>query len=244
MTARNFVLLIACCFAAGMVSGQKGVTTFGLQYKPIIPNRFIGTYEQEFNKDQFQSSIQQKMGHSFGGVIRTGVTKVISFETGISFTQRNFGLNFDVPDSGLTATERVSVVSYEIPLSCLIYIQLSKTWFINTSLGSAITLFPSDVHVIIPLQAGEVFRQEGAYRNKIQGALLANVGFEHRTKSKGYFYLGTSYHLPYTEIMTFAMAYEHFGGKVVSIDNVLGSYLTVDLRYFFHENPATGPHAR
>ena len=217
--------------------GQKGVTTFGLQYKPIIPNRFIGTYTQEFNKNQFFSNIQQKLGHSFGGVIRQGLNKTISLETGLNYTQRNFGLNFSVPDSSYSGSGKLGVVSYEIPLSCLIYIQLSKTWFINTSLGSALTLFPSDVRVTVPIKGAELFKQEGAYRNKLQGALIANIGFEYRTRSSGYFYFGSSYHLPYSKMMTFAMAYEYPGGKVVAIDNVRGSYLTVDFRYFFNERP-------
>ena len=38
-------------------SAQKGITTFGLQYKPIIPNRFIGTYQQDFNIDQFEHNL-------------------------------------------------------------------------------------------------------------------------------------------------------------------------------------------
>jgi len=228
------IILLICCL--NLISyGQKGVTTFGLQYKPIIPNRFIGTYEQRFDSAQFFSNIKQKLGHSFGGVIRIGLTKNISLETGLNLTYRNFDLNFAIPDSGYVGKEQLRVVSYEVPISCLIYIQLSKQFFINTSLGSSLILFPSSVHKQVPITVGEYFLQEGAYRHKIQGALLANVGFEYRTKEKGYFYFGTSYHLPYIPIMSFAMAYQYPGGNIVARDNVRGSYLTIDLRYFFHE---------
>jgi hypothetical protein len=216
---------------------QKGVTTFGLQYKPIVPNRFIGMYRQEFNEAQLISSVNQKIGHCFGGVVRHGLTKNISLETGINLTRRNFGLDFSIPDSSYAATGKVGVVSYDIPLSCLIYIQLSQRWFINTSLGSSMTLFTSNVFKSVPIVGVETFRMEGAYKSKVQGALLANVGCEFRTREKGYFYLGSSYHLPYTPIMTMAMSYEYEGGDVVSIANVRGSYLTVDFRYFFHERP-------
>lgn len=233
--AKIFVGLFFLCIVSSFA--QKGITTFGLQYKPIIPNRIIGTYTQDFDTNQFFSSIQQRLGHSFGGVIRIGINKTISLETGLNFTQRNFGLNFSVPDSGYVGKGKLGVVSYEIPLSCLIYIQLSKTWFINTSLGSSLTLYPSDVRVTVPIKGAEIFKQEGAYRNKLQGALIANIGFEYRTKQKGYFYVGSSYNLPYSKMMTFAMSYEYPGGKVVARDNVRGSYLTLDLRYFFNERP-------
>jgi hypothetical protein len=237
MKKRDFVLVLFFFCLNFNSFGQKGVTTFGIQYKPIIPNRFIGTYEQRFDTAQFFSSVRQKIGHSFGGVVRVGLTKNISLETGLNLTYRNFNLDFSVPDSGYVGEEQLRVVSYEIPVSCLIYIQLSKNLFINTSLGAAMTFFASDVRNTAPISGNEYFLQEGVYRNKIQGALLANLGFEYRTKQKGYFYFGTSYHLPFSPIMTFAMSYEYAGGKRLVIDNVLGSYLTLDFRYFFHESP-------
>lgn len=220
------------------VFSQQGITTFGLQYKPIIPNRLVGFYEQPFNKDQLQSTVKQKWGHCLGGVIRIGLTDMISLETGINFTRRNFNLFFSVPDSGYSAKNDVAVVSYEIPLSGLIYIRISDEWYVNTSLGAAMTFFPSDVRTYTEIEAqGELFQQEGAYRSKVQGAVLANFGFEYRTKSKGYWYLGASYHLPFTPIMTFAMSYEYnnHNDNVVAIDNISGSYLTADIRYFFNE---------
>lgn len=217
--------------------GQKGVTTFGIQYKPIIPNRFIGTFEEDFSVNQFQSSIKQKWGHSFGMVVRHGFTKNISFETGINYTMRNFSLNYAVPDSGLAAQDGLTVVSYEVPLSGLIYIQLSDELFMNTSIGTSISMYASDVHVSIPIGGGDQFTNEGAYRSKFQANLIANYGFEFRTKKSGYFYLGASYCQPFKPFMTFAMAYEYEGGKQLVVDNVQGSYLTIDFRYFFNEQP-------
>lgn len=232
-------ILFLLLFSMMPVFGQKGVTTFGIQYKPIIPNRFIGTYEVPFAKDQFQATVRQKWGHCAGGIVRIGLSKNISLETGINFTARNFDLDFEVPDSGYAETGDVRVISYEIPLSGLVYIRLADQWFMNTSLGAAMTYFPSDVRTYTEINSqGELFQQEGAYRSKVQGAALANIGFEYRTKSKGFWYLGASYHLPFTSIMTFAMSYEYNNASdaVVDIQNIRGSYLTLDLRYFFHEN--------
>lgn len=105
----------------------------------------------------------------------------------------------------------------------------------NTSLGASLTAYPSDVKTVNPIGINERFQQEGAYRSKVQGAALANVGWEYRTKSSGTFYLGASYHLPFIPIMTFAMSYEFEGGPMVARDNIRGSFLTLDLRYYFHE---------
>ena len=58
-----------------------------------------------------------------------------------------------------------------------------------------------------------------------------------RKYEKSVFFIETSYHLPFSPIMKFAMSYEYSGGNVVKIDNVIGSYLTLDFRYFFNEKP-------
>ncbi|MEX1001642.1 MAG: hypothetical protein WDZ35_05965 [Crocinitomicaceae bacterium] len=215
---------------------QKGSTHFGLQYRPIVPNRIIGTFEQEFNKDQFFSTVRQKYGNNLGMIIRVGLSDRISLETGISFTQRNFDLHFSVPDSGYTANNDVRLISYEVPLSGLFFIRLGEQVYMNAALGAALTIFPSDIRTYTEINAkGALFQQEGAYRSKVQGAALANLGVEYRTKSKGYWYFGASYHQPFSPIITFAMSYEYESGNVVAIDNILGSYLTIDLRYYFNE---------
>lgn len=215
--------------------GQKGVTTFGLQFKPIIPNRLVGTYAQAFDQPPFRSTVTQTRGYSSGMKVRVGLTEVISLETGIHFTRRNFQLDYALADSGYAAQGDVSVISYGIPLSGLVYIRLAEQLYMNVSLGTGLSFFPSDVKTGIPIGVGKYFRQKGAYRSKAQGNLLANFGVEYRTRSKGTWYIGSSYHLPFSPIMTFAMSYEYEGGSLVMRDNIRGSYLTLDLRYFFHE---------
>ncbi len=221
------------------VNGQKGVTTIGMQYKPIIPNRIIGTYEQDFSVDNFESSIKQKLGHSFGMVIRQGITDVVSFETGLVFTQRNFGLNFALEDSGYAAQDNVGIIGYEIPFKGLVFIRLGDGLYMNTAIGASFNYFPSDVTVTVPIRNNQYFLQEGARLNRVQGALLTNIGFEYRTKKSGYFYLGSSFNLPFASIITFAMSYEYPPGKILAIENIRGSYLTLDLRYYFNEKPYT-----
>jgi hypothetical protein len=213
------------------------VTTVGIQYKPIIPNRYIGTFEQEFNQDNFTSTVKQTLGHSFGMVVRQGLTNSISLETGIGITQRKFNLSFAVEDSLLSAKEQVGFIGYEIPLKGLVFIRLGEQLYMNTAIGASFNYYPSDVRVQSPIKVGEYFLQEGARLNRVQGALLANIGFEYRTKKNGYIYLGSSYNLPFASIVTFAMSYEYPPGQSLAIDNIRGSYLTLDLRYYFHERP-------
>ena len=236
----SFLILLLMCFCTqSNVFAQKDITTFGIQYKPIVPNRLIGTYDQKFDSDPFYSTVQQTLGHSFGMVIRRGFTNTLSIETGINYTQRNFKVNYDVPDSGFSGNSTVGLVAYEIPIQGLVYIQLSDALFLNASFGFSLNYFASDVQVKEYIRLSENFQFEGARRSLFQVAALVNVGFEYRTKNMGYFYLGSSYNLPVSDFYTFAVSYEYQGGNDLSIDNIRGSYLTIDLRYFFHEEKET-----
>jgi hypothetical protein len=74
-------------------------------------------------------------------------------------------------------------------------------------------------------------------RSWVQMAVLANYGFEYRTKDKGYWYLGASYHRPFSDMATTEVTYLRNTVPEVVLADLSGSYLTVDLRYFFHEDP-------
>ena len=233
---RRFLILSILILSSSASLGQEGSTIFGLQYKPIIPNRIIGTFEQDFSADQLTAGIRQRLGHSYGALVRHGFTDMFALEVGINYNFRKFALDWAVPDSGYAAESNVRVVSYEMPVMGLVFIQLGKQLWMDAAIGSSLTFFSSDVQVFEPITVGEYFLQEAAYNSKVQGAFLANLGFEYRTKKSGFFHFGASYHLPYAPIMNWAMSYEHTSGQSLSVQRLRGSYLTLDLRYFFAEN--------
>ena len=110
-------LSVQFLFMLSMVNaafGQRGVTTFGIQYNPIMPNSIIGTFEQDFNSNQFTSTVKQKIGHAFSFVIRQGLTKTLSFETGLGFTRRNFNLDFAVEDSNYFKEGKVGFIGSKL----------------------------------------------------------------------------------------------------------------------------------
>ena len=57
------ILLILLVSISSISIGQKNVTTFGIQYKPIVHNRIIGTFEQDFSVDQLEAGIKQRIGN-------------------------------------------------------------------------------------------------------------------------------------------------------------------------------------
>jgi hypothetical protein len=217
---------------------QAGVITVGLQLKPIVPNKFLGTAGVSFSNEKLACSLNPRAGYSMGMVLRRGISKNWSFETGINYVRRNYTLN--VSHYLLSQKQELNYrfISYEIPLQGLVYVRLgSKTWM-NASGGASFDFYPSDIIAQKSIPEDSTFyivAQKTFRRRWAQVALVANYGFEYRTRNKGYWYAGISYHRPFRSIAT-TRAYVLKQSAGDTLDNeVNGSYLTLDLRYFFHE---------
>ena len=83
---------------------SKFPSYFGIYARAVFPSNAIGNAPITVSKNGFTSTISQNLGYSFGGTVRAGITKLISFETGINFTQRNFSIQMDLVDSSITGT--------------------------------------------------------------------------------------------------------------------------------------------
>lgn len=205
---------------------------FGFQYKAVFPTRFIGNSELYLEQDGFQSTTRQKLGYSFGGTVRVGVTKLIAIETGINMTRRNFDIDFAIPDSNIYHTSSLGFIEYDIPINGLIYIQLSEKWYSNASLGVAVTFKPTDVGVNY-FEEDNWFYHTGVAEHKVNFDLNANFGFEFRTEKSGFFYLGGSGRVPFAPLFGMIAQHQYQGLNNLMIGNVDGSYLSLDLKYFF-----------
>jgi hypothetical protein len=115
----------------------------------------------------------------------------------------------------------------------MIYSQLGEKIYINGSMGPTLAMFPSDI------QTGDSsFNHVSFYNHTFQPALTANVGFEYRTNKNGIIYLGASYHRPFSFIYLQKIGWYHNDKDIVVQNELSGSYLTIDFRYFF---PQTKP---
>lgn len=212
-------------------------TYFGFQVKPIFPTRFIGEPTLTQKVENYETTISQRIGYSFGGVVRVGLTKFIALETGINFNQRNFNLDMSIPDSSVYASNDLSFVTYEIPVNGLIYIRLDEKWYMNTSIGVALSYNPTNVGVkTIPGTGQHIFRHTGLAK-KVVFEFNANVGFEYRTEKSGTFYLGGSACVPFSPIFYLLSEYTYSGYHIETDaqndGKVDGSYLSLDFKYFF-----------
>lgn len=211
---------------------EKFPSYFGLQFKPLIPGNFLGTSQVKVSDKEFFATFTQTFGYSFGANVRIGLTKLISLETGINQVQRNYNIDFSIPDSNLYAKNNFGMVNYDVPLNALFYIQLSEKFFMNASLGGSIVYNPTDVATKTVDNKNNAFIHEGRRYSRVGFEMSANFGVEFRTEKSGIFYLGTSGRIPVKPIFQVAAVYERQYYKRVAIGDMIGTYLSFDIRYY------------
>ena len=226
------------------VCGQsiKFPSYFGIHYRTVFPNNFVGSKSVTLLNQEFTSTCLQKTGYSIGATVRAGITKLISFETGINLIHRNFHLNMSAADSNQFAKRDLSFLSYDIPLNCLIYIKLNKSWYANASLGIAASYKPSTIGGVNNTGGNHSFIHTGYvdYKKKFTADFNGNIGFEFRSKKSGFFYLGGSVQIPLAPLFILAGMYKYEGYELVSVANVNGSFLSLDLKFFFPNTKSNG----
>lgn len=233
------IIIYGLLFSLTPVMAQKKERVpsyFGFQVKPIFPGVFIGTTKYHHEVEGFITEMKQAVGYSFGGVIRVGLTKLISIETGLNLTQRNFDIDASVPDSNIYVGTRLSYLTYDLPISALFYIQLSEQFYMNASIGGAISYNPTVAGVqLMPDNYNQI--RETALGQKVIGEALANIGFEFRSKKSGMFYIGATARVPFSPLFYLKSEYSYQGLYISSNPEndgrIDGSYISLAFKYFF-----------
>lgn len=237
---RRIIVFISVYLITSCALAQENVTTFGIQIKPMINSKFFGTGASSVQEGDLVVSNNPQLGWNLGAVVRRGITKNWSFETGINIVSRNYQMRVQYPELPEDEVMTFRFVGYEIPLQGMIYVRLGDNLFMNASGGVSIDLYPSDIESFGDQRKDTLrfdFYQRTYKSSWVQVAVLANYGFEWRTKEDGYFYLGASFHRPFSNIATTAFRMERNTYPTRLQYTLSGSYLTLDFRYFFHEDP-------
>ena len=234
---RKILIIILFCFVFS-AKPQNNKTTFGLQYKPIIPAAYFNSSNINKSSGTYDFNLIPKYSNSFGMVIRRKINKAFLLESGLNYIQRNFKLLSTNNNIGLDDFTNFSMRSYELPIQLLTYVRASEYWYVNLAFGISHNVLASDVS-----SYGEhnqnyfqnTYRKSGGYR-----ALLANVGMEYRTEAKGQYYFGTSLHRPWKAIAKIYPEYNETPDNIFNNDDnfsldMIGNFVTIDFRYFFAE---------
>lgn len=234
---RNSLSVITFLLVLVNASAQERILTVGVQYRPIITSDFFGTGPIALNYDDTLSgSLTPRMGHSFGMSIRRGFTDNFSAEVGINWVRRNYDLILTDDNANNNGVTDFSIISYEIPIQALYYVRFTQKLYMDVAAGVSFDKYASDVET---RSADISIYQYTTIRNSFfQFAGIANVGFEYRSQKSGYFYLGASFHRPFKDIARTRIDYTEAGVTNSNYEYLDGTYLTIDLRYFFYEKPS------
>ena len=214
-------------FISVQIFAQKKANTVGIQIKPFFPSSFF-TPSKTVLQEQTTFDLSLSSGFCAGMIVRHGFSDLLAMETGINYVKRKYELS--ITEVNFRDYSQFRIVGYEIPLSLLVYIQLGEQFFMNVSMGHSLDIFASSVQ-----SYDDYFTQKSFRKNLFQSAVIASIGWEYRTKKSGYFYLGSSYHRPFSYIYTTEIKYDSRTEPAAT--TLSGNYLTIDLRYFFYEDP-------
>lgn len=260
---QKYVLYLIFLFTSTLCMAQDSqfpqTITAGIEFRPIFPIDFLKTGRQTVSNGDFSIEVAPTFSFSAGMTIRYGFHKRLALETGINFVQRNYNLTVTrdsvagiPPDPSTPAYNSATdftIIGYEHPIKLLVFVQLSQHIYMNAAGGLQFSFFPSDIFTTDENKTGsnQHFKHsslrlgfDGKPGNDgfIHGGAIANLGFEYRTKKSGYFYLGATYHLPFADVYSSRLRYAdaNYQSQVQEV-RLNGSYLTFDIRYFFHSQP-------
>lgn len=211
--------------------------TVGLKFRPIIPSSILRTDRQQVTGNEadgnsyLRLTVDQRVGYSFGMLVRKNFTRRFAMETGVTYVRRGFDIEVTDLDSNRTDFQDFALTAYEIPVMALVYIRLGEEFYMNTSLGVSLDIGARSV------ANNTTFYDHFTAIQKFNAAILGNVGVEWRTRDSGSLYLGLTYHQPTGPIADTKINYFRTSSvSDASIETPLnGTYLTLDLRYYFHE---------
>ncbi|MCB0795132.1 MAG: hypothetical protein KDB88_10375 [Flavobacteriales bacterium] len=201
--------------------------------KPVIPFDFFDPLV-EFGTGALNGTMELTGGFGFGMLVRHGISNTFSFETGISQIRRGYAWQLVNDTNGFAADDRIRYIGYEIPVTGLVFVRLGERSYMNASLGASLDMYPSDaVREVVDARA---FMSRSGWA---QFGLNGNLGFEYRTERSGIIYLGATYHRAFGDMAQATLTW--FSPRTGLPSNIstplAGSYLTLDLRYLFHEDP-------
>ena len=216
----RFLLVILLLFPAlgwSQAFNQFGkLNYFGFHYRHILPMQQMQSGAQKFTDSVLQTTLTPTDGYTFGGVLRYGLTDLISLETGLYYNQRTFSIQSIRTDSALSVDQRLRFVQFEIPIQGNIGIQLSKSFYANAALGGAILYKPSSVATYVNPSDKHEF----------------SIGFEYRNKKTGVFYLGGTAFVQLQPAFVLLSKYQYVNFRQTAYGNVNASGFGLDFKYF------------
>lgn len=252
---KRYLVLFFILFSGLMVFGQKNkkpkgaevndedkkqrtFVTIGPEVNIILPTDFGARPDKFYNDTMFK--FYPNVGFRFGACLRFDFSRTFSFQTGLYYINRSYTAQVGRSNAIKTEIEteyfnrQVNYTGFELPIMALFYVQLGKQWFMNNAVGVSIDFYPSSI-VKHANDSNVKYVVYGGRNSWIVPSMKAAIGFEYRSETAGYFYLGGQFHRPFFPIMDGFIERTNplpYGLQSVDIPQS-GTYFSVDLKYFF-----------
>ena len=212
---------------------EKYPPNFGFQFQTLSTSSIMGVKQNQITFDNFKATLSQRMAFSLGCVLRFNISKLTAVESGINVTKRSYVSSMSMINSDVSVQDSFSFAKFEIPISLLISIPLSKSIFINTSMGIIPSLGPANIFHKKKIVDDYTFENKILIKRESL-SLCAKVGFEYHTQKKVFFSLGYSVRVPvqpsFIWYSTYCIAPQT---KNIGISKFIkSSYTCINLIYF------------
>lgn len=221
---------------------QKVFITAGPEINLLLPVNFgsegRGFLPNESGQDSDTLGVfSPQVSFRLGMNVRFDFSRTFSFQTGLYYVNRKYDVRVGTRDAGtgfsfVDGEQTLTYTGFELPVMALFYVQLGREWFMNNLVGFSADFFPSSV-----IDTVKGYTIYGGRNSWIIPSAKVAVGFEWRTKSAGYFYMGGQFHRPL--IPLFEGFIQRTSDPVlpdwsvpISTD-VTGTYFAIDFKYFF-----------
>lgn len=221
-----FSILLCIKTSAQEIPDNYHFTYFGINFSPIIPSNIIQKHDVTVANDSIVLEVKQKPSFVFGMEVKHDFTRFFALQTGINFAQRKYDVKTTLADTVITGN--LKFIGYEIPVLALGFVRISKKMYADLSSGVCMNFYPTDI---------AIKHYYGQRHQWVQYSLLLNLGVEYRSEFNGNIYLGLLYQYHDRSTMSIYYFKEQAYGKADSHADVSGNYFSVNVKYYFPQNP-------
>jgi hypothetical protein len=204
----------------------------GLEFSPLFQSQMFQDLDQTVLDSTGTYSFETGSRNSlrFGGYLRFDLFGRHSLETGLYHVTRRYNSNVSLVSSGeRLGSNSVRGVSFEIPLTWAVSVQLAETSYLSTGFGGVLTYFVSDFGIFDLEYELDAFK-----RSRVLPGVKAHVGFEHSFATAGGVYFGATFQHTFQSIAFMRMEYLKQGqSEAVGVVELNGSYFAAVFRYLF-----------
>lgn len=202
------------------------IVSFGVQATGIFTTNLLNIRTNFTDLDGTTLAIEPLNGYSIGGLVSFRLNRTFFLQTGINMTRRNQLAS--VRDGDLMESVRMRFLIYEIPVFVGYYLKLTDASFLNLSTGFPVQFAPTALFSTSGNIAAESLKTGIA-----RPVSTTIVGYEHRTLTKGGFYIGLSYTIAPWHLFLTKVTYRTGPPNKEFVFRHIGDHAGLVLRYYF-----------